>query len=79
MAIRSYKLSDWSDPDRVEEAMNWSEHLSWLFSARDYGEGKRALGYNTSPELAAAHDLFCKLYDRLDEIAPDRTAFSGSP
>ena len=79
MAIRFYKPSDWSDPDQVEEAMEWAEHLSGLFSARDYGEGKGGLGYNTSPELAAAHSLFCKLYDRLDEIAPDRTAFSGSP
>ena len=80
MAIRFYKPSDWSDPDQVEEAMNWAEHLSDLFLARDRGEGRNApSSYSTSPELAAAHELFCRLFDRLEEIAPDRTAFAGSP
>ena len=79
MAIRFFEPSAWSDRDQVEEAMGWAGNLTSLFLARDRAAGHDAGGYTSSPEVAAAHDLFCRLYDRLGELAPAATAFSASP
>jgi hypothetical protein len=68
----------WNDPDQLDAALKRASWLSALFAQRDHAQGRYAPSYGTSPEVAAAHELYCRIYDRLEQLDPMRLAFTGS-